>query len=155
MVYSISVRSTFAGTFQNAIFRKQDATLNNISTCSGQATDGTTLINVHSSLLSYGYPSAIVIHNTGTSSAQVPLSVYSSQTGSLRGTYTTASIPANSQLVLGISSIENGGSFIPAGDYHYNIRAGGGFTGYMQHLVNNLNAGVTTDMSTSCALVQQ
>ena len=86
---------------------------------------------------------------------KVPLSIYSGQSGSLRGTYTTASIPANSQLVLGISTIESGGNFTPAGDYHYNIRAGGGFTGYMQHLVNNLVAGVTTDMSTSCALVQQ
>lgn len=155
MAYSISVRSTFAGTFQNAIFRKADATLSNISTCSGQASDGATLINVHSSLLNSGYPSAIVIHNTGSSAVQVPLSVYSGQTGTLRGTYTTPSIPANGQLVMGISTVENGGGFIPAGDYHYNIRATGTFTGYMQHLVNNMAAGITTDMSTSCALVQQ
>jgi len=37
---------------------------------------------------------------------------------------------------------------------HYVIKVEGAFTGFLQHLVDNQKAGVTTDMSTVCAVEQ-
>lgn len=153
--YSISVRASFNGTFQNALFRKTDATLTNLSTCDAVASGQTALINVHSSLLQSNYPSAVIIHNTGTNPAQFSLGIYSGQTGQRLGTYTTATIPANGQVVLGVSTIESGAGITPAGNYHYNIRPDTTLTGYMQHLVSNQAAGVTVDMTAACTLTAQ
>ena len=36
--------------------------------------------------------------------------------------------------------------------YHYVIQAEGAFTGFLQHLVNNTQAGAITDMTTAGAL---
>ena len=153
--YSISVRPTFSGTFQNVMFRKTDATLSNLSTCDVPASSSGTLMNVHSSLLQSNYPSAVIIYNTSTSPTQLSLGIYSGQSGQRRGTYLTSAIPANGQLVLSVATIEGGAGITPAGDYHYNIRSDTTFTGYLQHLVSNQGAGVTVDMTAACTLSAQ
>jgi len=154
LVYSLSLRPTFTGAFQNALWRKLDATLTNLSTCDSAGSSASTLINVHSSLLNNGYPSAVVVHNTGTGNVSLALGIYNAQNGQRLGTYQTANVPANGQLLLGIGTIEAGAGINAnaVGAYHYNIRSDTTFTGYMQHLLNNQSAGVVTDMSTSCAL---
>ena len=153
--YSVSVRASFNGTFQNVLFRKTDGTLTNLSTCDSPANSQNTLMNVHSSLLQSNYPSAVVIYNTSTTAVQLSLGIYSAQTGLRRSTYLTSSIPANGQLVLAVSTLESGAGISPSGDYHYNIRSDTSFTGYMQHLVSNQAAGVTVDMTTACTLSAQ
>lgn len=153
LVYSISVRPTFSGSFQNILWRKVDATITNLSTCNVPSTDQTTLMNVHTSLLA-GYPSVVVIHNTGANSVSLTLGIYHQQTGQRLGTYPTGQIPANGQQLLTIQTIEAGAGITPAasGAYHYNIKSDTAFTGYLQHLLNNQAAGMTTDMTEACAM---
>jgi V8-like Glu-specific endopeptidase len=153
-VYSIAVRPTFAGSFQNVLWRKQDATLTNLSTCDTPSTDQSFLMNVHSSLLSNGYPSAVVVYNTSTNPVSLSLGIYHQQTGQRLGTYVTGQIPANGQQILTMATIEAGAGISPGatGAYHYNIKSDNVFTGYLQHLLNNQAAGMTTDMTESCAL---
>ncbi len=152
-IYSISVRPTFTGSFQNALWRKLDATLTNLSTCDTQSTNQKVLINVHSSLLQSGYPAAVVVHNTASTAVSVNLGMYNAQDGQKMGTYFTSSIPANAQKVVAVSDMEKAAGFSPGNTvYHYVIKAETNFTGYLQHLLNNQAAGIVTDMTPTCSL---
>jgi len=150
--YSVSIRPTFTGLFQNVLWRRLDSTLSNLSTCDIPSTEQMTLINVHSSLLQGGYPAGVVIHNTGSSGVSVSLGIYNAENGARLGTYVTSSIPANGQRAYSIQTLESGAGFTPGNVYHYVIKADVAFTGYLQHLMNNLAAGVTADMTATCAL---
>lgn len=152
--YSIVVQSAFPGTFQHVLWRSSDGTLTNLSTCAASVTSsGNRLSAVHSSLLSNGYPSSIVINNLAAGSSAVTLGVYDARDGSKLGTYTTASIPSNGQVILTVNALEAGARITPtAGMNHYVIAAEGSFSGFLQHLVTNQRAGVTTDMTTVCAM---
>ena len=152
--YSIVVQPSFNGTFQHVLWRSSDGTLTNLSTCAaGVTAGGSKLSAVHSSLLSNGYPSSVVINNLAPSSSAVVLGIYDARDGSKLGTYTTTSIPSNGQLFLAIDALEAGAHITPtAGMNHYVIAAEGNFSGFLQHLVTNLKAGVVTDMTTVCAM---
>ncbi|MDX2145586.1 MAG: right-handed parallel beta-helix repeat-containing protein [Rhodospirillaceae bacterium] len=151
--YSITMQPGIAGYYQHVLWRPADGTLTNLSTCaSGVTADARQLSGVHSSLLQSGYPSTVVVSNTGTVPTTATLGVYNANTGAKRGTYTTASIPAGGQVLVSIPAIE-ASTGLPASDlYHYVIKTEGAFTGYLQHLVNNMQAGVNTDMTGVCAL---
>ena len=155
--YSISIRPTFSGYFQHVLWKPADGTLTNLSTCDTTATsDTTTAIGVHSSLLNNGYPSTVVVHNTGSSATNVLLGIYDARNGNKITTYSTGLVPANGQLILTVSEIEAGlvPPLNPTGTmYHYVIRVENNFTGYVQHLVENQSAGVITDMTAVCTLV--
>jgi len=152
--YAISVQSQFGGTFQHVLWRPSDGTLTNLSTCNAGVTARTDRVgNVHSSLLSTNYPSSIVIANTGNSATAATLGVYDGRNGSKLGSYTAAAVPANGQLIISIDTIERGAAIVPTADmYQYALQIEGSFTGYLQHLVNNTQVGVITDMTTVCAL---
>ena len=106
-----------------------------------------------SSLLDAVYPSTVVVINEGVTAATVNLGIYDARDGTQLGTYATASIPAGGETLLSISTIETGISVTPdATMYHYNIQVEGAFNGFMQHLVNNTQVGVITDMSVFCTL---
>ncbi len=152
--YAMTVRSHMDGAFQHVLWRPSDGTLTNLSTCdTGVSANPTQLINVHSSLLEAGYPSSVVVSNTGTSSSTVSLGIYDATTGTKLGTFTTVAIPAGGQLLLPMTDIEAGAKVSPGTSiYHYVIKAEGAFTGYLQQLVNNKSTGVMTDMTTSCSL---
>ena len=141
---------------QHVLFRPSDGVLTNLSTCnSGVTAPSARLVNVHSSRLgTNGYPSTVVIHNTGTAAATATLAVTDARDGMTIGSiYTTASIPADGELVLPVSTIETAAEILPPVDMlHYLIALRGPFTGYLQHRVNNQQAGVVTDMSTVCTI---
>jgi V8-like Glu-specific endopeptidase len=149
--YSIAVRSTFTGMFQNTLLRRQEGTFSNLTTCDVPSTEQMTLINVHSSLLP-AYPAGVVIHNTGTSGVSVSFGIFNADNGVRLGTYVTAIIPANAHRMLAVSQIESGARIEVSGVLHYVIKADVPFTGYLQHLMNNTTAGFTTDMTAACAL---
>ncbi len=151
LVYSLSVRPTFTGSFQNILWRKADMTLTNLSTCDAQQRSPTVLTNIHSSLLDGGYPSGVVIHNTSANTINPSFGIYNAQTGLRLGTYTT-SIAPNSQRIVTIGNLEAAAGVSPAGVYHYNIKADSSFTGYLQHLLNNRAARLISDMTETCAL---
>ena len=154
--YSISVQTPFVGYFQHVLWRAADGTLTNLSTCDvGVTAASTTLVGVHSSLLNYGYPSTIVVNNTGTQASAVALGIYDARDGVKLGTYTTTAIPVGGAQTIAVANIESGIGRAPTPSmYHYVIKDENPspFTGFFQNLVNNLQSGVTTDMTTECAL---
>ncbi len=150
LVYSLSIRPTFTGSFQNILWRKADMTLTNLSTCDAQQRNPNVLMNVHSSRLESNYPSAVIIHNTSASTSTVRLGIYDAENGGQFGTFTTVLAP-NSQRIVSIPNMENASGISPAAAFHYVIKASG-FTGYMQHLVNNRAARLIADMTETCAL---
>jgi V8-like Glu-specific endopeptidase len=154
--YSLAVQSSFAGSFQHVLWRTADGSLTNLSTCDAAPTASpTTLINVHSSLLANGYPSQVVVFNTGAAAATATLGIYDAATGTRIGGYTAAGIPANGQVITTVVNMENATGINPGSRYHYNIKIeNSGFTGFLQHLVNNQQSGVTTDMTEVCTLVK-
>lgn len=154
--YSVKMQSQFAGTFQHVLWKSSDGTLTNLSTCdSGITAIPTRMTNVHSSLLgTAGYPSSIVVYNTGSSASAVALTVSDAATGTSLGTYNIASIPAEGQQVLTMSSIESSLRITPSASVpHYIVSVQGQFTGYLAHLLTNNKVGITTDMSTVCSFV--
>jgi hypothetical protein len=152
--YSMNVQSNFAGYFQHVLWKPSDGTLTNLSTCaSGVTAAATTLVGVHSSLLNYAYPSTVVVNNTGAQATGVTLGIYDARDGTKLGVYTTSSIPAGGSQILPMSSMESAIGRTPSGSmYHYVLKTESVFTGFLQHLVSNLQAGVTTDMTTECAM---
>ncbi|MSO72016.1 MAG: trypsin-like serine protease [Rhodospirillaceae bacterium] len=150
--YSISVRPTFTGTFQNVLWQKTDGILTNLSTCDSQSSGQTTLTNVHSSLMDSGYPSTVVFHNTGAGNISPALGIYNAQSGQRLGTFPTGTIAANSQKVVAMPALEAAAGFSPNGVYHYNVRADAVFSGYLQHLMTNKAARVVSDMTAACRL---
>jgi len=152
--YSINIQTSITGYFQHVLYRPADGTLTNLSTCAtGTTSDSAKLSAVHSTLLDYGFPSSVAVNNISTVAASATLGIYDANTGAKLGTYTTASVPANGQLIVAINTIETAIGRTPTSVmYHYVIKQEGTFTGFLQHLVNNKQAGVVTDMTTACAL---
>lgn len=151
-VYSLSVRPTFTGNFQNTLWNNASLFLGNTSTCDTTSTDQKTLIYVHSSLLA-PYTSTIVVHNTGTTAISPTLGIYNGETGERMTGYTTDVIPANGQSIIEIGNMEKAASInLGVKAYHYNIIAETNFTGYMQQFLKNQNTQTVNDMTASCAM---
>ncbi len=153
--YGVSVQTDIDGLFQHVVWHAPDGALSNASTCSESvAADPRTLIGVHSALMAKaGYPSAIVIHNTGFLPTTAKLTMYAAYDGTAIGTYTTNEIPANASVVVDVATIEASAGMVPGGHmFHYNVKADAAFTGTLQHLLKNNAAGVTTDMTNVCLM---
>ncbi len=155
--YATSLLTQISGYFQHVLYRPADGTLTNLSTCeAGVTADSTQLINVHSSVLDYGFPSSIVINNTTSADAAAVLGVYDATTGSKLGTYTSASIPTGAQIIVPMTTIaSSAGIGVLSTRYHYVVKVENSFGGFIQHLVDNKSVGVITDMSAMCALPTQ
>jgi len=153
--YSVSVRPAIQGYFQHVLFRPGDGTLTNLSTCAVNVTaDPSKLSGVHTSIVgAAGFPSTVVVNNTGAAAAAVTLGVFDARNGTRLGTHVTSQIPASGQKLLTVATIEAGAGITPSASMgHYVITAEGAFTGFLQHLVDNQRVGVVTDMTTACAL---
>ena len=150
--YTLSMQSDFLGSFQNIFFRGPDGALTNGTACGqGVQAEAYRLSGVHSSLLP-NYPSAIVVNNAGdTATKPVELQIFDTIDGHYIGTYTTPIIAAHSRLPVTAAAIEGVIGKPRAGLYHYVVLTSG-FTGYLQHLVFNQAAGITTDLTASCAM---
>jgi 4-aminobutyrate aminotransferase-like enzyme len=128
--------------------------LSNLTSCGGGNTDSKVLMSVHSSRLQAGYPSTVVVHNTGSEAVDVALAVYDARYGNRLGTYATGLIGANAQRSISIATIEAGARIAPGATlYHYVIKTDTAFTGYLQHLLTNASSGVVADMTAMCPLL--
>ncbi len=154
--YSFSVRPTFNGSFQHVLWNTGNGSLTNMTMCDSKVTSNPTLLfGVHSSLISAGYPSYIVVHNTDLNSTTVTLGVYDANTGAKLGTITTPSINGNGQYIQSVVKLE--GLATPAlhpssATFHYIFKVESSFHGSLQHFVNNTATGVVTDLSSSCGM---
>jgi len=154
--YSVSMRPTFAGYLQHVLWQRVDNSLTNLTSCDTAAvSDPKVLVGVHSSLLQVGYPSTVVIYNTGTTATDISLGVYDARDGSRISTYTVNQLAPNAQKIVTVAAMEAAASprITPTGSmYHDVIKADGTFTGYLQQVVNNVADGVVTDMTNVCRL---
>ncbi len=153
--YAISAASTFNGYLQHVLWRPADGTLTNLSTCaSGVTADPANISGVHSSRLDGGFPSSIVINNTGDVAASVTLGIYDASNGARLGGYVSTSIAPGGNRVVRVSDMEAQANFQPTATmFHYVIKTESAFTGFLQNLVNNIAASAITDMTTTCSLV--
>jgi hypothetical protein len=155
--YSVSVQSNINGYFQHVLYFPVNGTLTNATTCSGGVTANPQQVsNVHSSRLgALGFPSSIIVYNTGLTSASVILGIYDAVVGNRLAGYSTLAIPANGQRVIPISTLEQSANISSTSFSHYLIKiesSGSAFSGYLQHLVDNHAVGVVTDMTTTCKI---
>ncbi len=152
--YSLSLRPTFAGYMQHALWQTVDNSLTNLTNCDTTAiTDAKVLMGVHSSLLAAGYPSTVVVYNTGVAALDISLGIYDARNGNRIGTYRTGSLQPNAQKRMTVTAMEAAASISPQpGMYHYVIKADTNFTGYLQHVVNNTSDNVVTDLTGVCRL---
>ena len=63
-------------------------------------------------------------------------------------------MPANGQTITTVVNMESAAGISPSSRYHYILKIENAFTGFLQHLVNNQQSGVTTDMTGVCPLVR-
>ncbi len=152
--YAATVQTEFEGWLQHVLWSPADGTLTNLSTCEvGVVSNALTLNSVHTSTLEDGYPSTVVINNVSNSDTAVTLGLYDATTGSSLGSYSAGVVPARGQAVVPVLTMEAGAGVNPNGAYHYVINSEtASFEGFLQHVVNNIEAGVITDMSTACQL---
>ncbi len=143
-----------SGYYQNVLWRAADGTLTNLSTCgAGVTADPDLLLGVHTSLLDVGYPSTVVVNNTGVAPMSVELGLIDPSTGIKLGTFSTDVIPANAKAFVSVSDMEAALGIEPSANmYHYIVKSESVFSGFLQHLVFNQQAGVITDMTALCRL---
>jgi hypothetical protein len=152
--YNIIVDPSFNGAFQHVLWKPSDGTLTNLSSCGGNVgTNLGTVIAFHTTVLDEGYPATLAVTNTGVTATTVDLTIYDARDGTELGTYTTASIPVDGQVLLTAADIEAEIGVTASGTmFHFNIVVENGFNGYLQQLVDNQQAGVVTDMTALCTL---
>ncbi len=152
--YAVGVQPTFSGSFQHVLYRPAEGTITNLSGCdNGVTTNGAALASVHTSLLEDGFPSTVMIFNTGPLPTVLTIGIFDARDGARLGAYTTPRIDVGGQAAIRVSAMESAARIAPpAGAYHYTLRVEGTFTGVLQHLVNNQQASVITDMTTVCKL---
>lgn len=154
--YTVQIAGNMNGEFQHVLLHSADGTFTNLTTCSTATRNNPSRVGaVHASVIgALGYPSSIIVANTGTAATTLTLDITEASSGTKLGTYQTTSIPAKGQAILAVSDIENGANqkINLAGRSHYVVIAASAFSGYIQHLVDNSRFGVVTDMTTTCSL---
>jgi hypothetical protein len=153
--YSLTIHADINGSFQHVLYRPLDGTFSNLSTCESLqfSTTAPRATNVHSSLLAAGFPSSVVVYNTGLVAMSATLGVNDARDGARLGAYETGEIAPLGQVTVNVATLETALNITPSvGMYHYNIKVENGFTGMLQHLVSNKAAGLLTDMTATCAL---
>ncbi len=149
--YSISIATDFPGFFQHVVWNREGQSLTNLSGCgNGISPNVTSVINVHSSLIS-AYPSYIIYHNIGQKTSDARISVYDARNGTRLGGIVLPAVPPDANGYFAAADLEGVLSFSPINQYHYNlVLDGSDFEGYLQHIVDNDNAGLVTNMTAKC-----
>ncbi len=154
-MYTATVTTDIDGFFQHLVGRGPGSALANFSTCNSSTTvAGATLIGVHSAAMAAtGYTSNIIVNNTGAAEAAATIEAYDARDGGLLASYTTDKIKPNGQFRFDPGAIEARITMLAGtgGDY-YILKLRSGFTGYLQHFVDNDAAGVITDLTPMCRM---
>ena len=157
-IYSVAIESTFDGYFQNVLWNSATGALTNLSGCgSGLSKDVSNVMGFHSSLLQFGYPSFLYLHNVGATSAGVTIRISDAATGVKIGDFFWSQVPPDATYYMDSAYIDSNlkrlYNFTPAaGQNHYNISLVGDFTGYLEHIVFNIGPEVATQLSAKCDL---
>jgi hypothetical protein len=154
---NLEIAGSFKGSAQHLFWSEQDGVLTNLTNC-GTAVptdDAKQLMNVHSSALGE-FPSRIRIVNTGAASAPAKLQFYNAGTGAKVMEWTSAEIPSGASNEVMVRYIEAISTLpedaLVGSNGYYNVTVEG-FSGYLQHLVDNLQTGALQDMTAKCDVV--
>ena len=152
--YAVSVVPSITGTFQHIVYRSSPGSFANLSSCdTGLTTNAGKLAHVHSSVLDDSYPSTVIFYNSGAASAVVSAGLFNARTGARLGTFTTPSIPPGTQAAFDARTIETVARFTPTTSIkEYTVKVESTFTGTVQHIVNNQDAGALADMTPACPI---
>ncbi|MHB1206260.1 MAG: hypothetical protein ACYCZX_11870, partial [Rhodospirillaceae bacterium] len=154
--YNLDISATFPGYLQHVLWSRNFGVFANLTSCgTGLVTDTTAIPNVHSSALGT-YVSRIRMVNTGVFPSRATLSFADSSTGTPIATWTSPEIASGAVIEAPVPQIE---ADVPAlqsavkagGVIQFNVQVSG-FSGYLQHVVDNQNLSVVVDMSGKCAL---
>ena len=151
--FSLYVLSTFNGFVQHAVWNQVGGSLTNISSCGLDLAEDTRYLNsVHTTAIN-GYPSTIVLRNTGARSATADINVFAAASGAFLGTWTSEPVLSGAVAMIEADAIATDLGYRPLRtEYHINMELDEAFPGYALHVVNNEAGGLLTDMSAKCNL---
>jgi hypothetical protein len=149
------VAADFDGLVQQVLWNPNGSSLTSMSVCDQPASLSKGIVgNVHTSNLP-SYPSQIVITSSSQSTTAAAVEVRDSTTGILIGTWTSPSISPNGSVSVPESTIETALNFKPTSvQSHITLKLPTTFTGAIAHYVNNVGAGVVTDMTSRCVITK-
>ena len=154
--YNLDISSTVPGYLQHVLWNRTSGVFANLTSCgTGLVSDATVVPNAHTSVLGT-YVSRIRMVNTGVFAGRATLSIADSNTGVNLASWTSPEIPSGAVIEIPVPQIE---AQVPAlqaavkvgGVAQFNVQLSG-FSGYLQHVIDNQNLGVLVDMSGKCAL---
>lgn len=155
--FNFEIASSFKGSAQHVLYNDQAGVLANLTNCGTGTPSDTTkqLMNVHSTSF-MEFPSRLRIVNTGAAAATAKLTFYNAGTGTKVIDWTSPEIPGGGSYEVTVPLIEARTSIplgaMDGGNGYYNVTLNN-FSGYLQHLVENVRPGALLDMTTKCDVV--
>ncbi len=154
--YNLDIASTFPGYLQHVLWNRTAGVFANLTGCgTGLVSDTTSILNVHSSALAT-YVSRIRMVNTGVFASRATLNFTDSVTGAAVASWTSPEIPSGGSVEIPVPQVETQVQALQTAvrignALQFNVTLSG-FSGYLQHVIDNQNLGVMVDMSPKCAL---
>lgn len=152
--YTLHVTASFSGYTQHVLWNPAGGSLTNISGCdNGLANTVRDIGNVHTSIIN-GYPSYMMVYNSGSTAAAPRFVVRDARDGSSLGNFTFSSdiAPNTTATVLVSDLVEFFGGTPESDQFHLNLELQNSFSGFAQHIVDNEIGGVLTNMTAKCDL---
>jgi len=152
--YTLHVTASFSGYTQHVLWNPAGGSLTNISGCdNGLANTVRDIGNVHTSIIN-GYPSYMMVYNSGSTAAAPTFVVRDARDGSSLGNFTFSSdiAPNTTATVLVSDLVEFFGGTPESDQFHLNLELQNSFSGFAQHIVDNEIGGVLTNMTAKCDL---
>ncbi len=152
--YTLHADATFSGYVQHVLWNPEGGSLTNYSGCgNGLANSVQDIGNVHTSIIN-GYPSYLLVYNSGSSAAKPTFVVKDARDGSSLGNFSLTSdiAPNTSSFVFVSDLVEFFGGTPDSTQFHLNLEMQSSFTGFAQHIVDNQTGGVLTNMTAKCDL---
>ncbi|MSO96874.1 MAG: hypothetical protein EXR11_01460 [Rhodospirillaceae bacterium] len=151
--YTLFVDAPYVGFVQHVLWNPQTGLLSNVSGCdNGLSGQGRYAGNVHTSLIG-GYTSFLLVHNTGNTDARPSFDVRDSRDGAQIGAFATSgNIKAHTSALVKVSDVlQTLGKQPDSGQFHLNLIMNTiGFSGFIQHWVQNDAQGIVTSITAKC-----
>ena len=151
---SMFASSSFRGYAQHIRWDPSDGSFANLTTCDNGVSDNLdNMIAVHTSKLPR-FPSYIVAHNTGESDNNPIFIAEDARNGEELGRFTLGdTIKPNTSRTIFVSDLLEFFDVQAESDQFYmNLKVTSAFTGFIQHIVDNQDAGLITNMTLKCDL---
>lgn len=152
--YTLHAEAAFSGYVQHVLWNPEGGSLTNYSGCgNGLANSVRDIGNVHTSIIN-GYPSYLLVYNSGSSAAKPTFVVKDARDGSSLGNFSLSPdiAPNTSSFIFVSDLVELLGRTPDSQQFHLNLEMQSDFSGFAQHIVDNEGGGVLTNMTAKCDL---